>query len=173
MKINHHYENSGGNVHMLKRKDETCRVLCTDPKMNVTIGLAMSRSMGDRDAKRVGVISEPIIDVILLDDINKQDRIFDARSTDDMLDYMSLDSVATRVAYSLYYDSAINNSTNNTATSSNDDDEKNNYDHPLLAAEELALTAAVEWTNLMAIDIEMTILLHLLIFLRIMLVDKC
>ena len=38
MKINHHYENSGGKVCMLKRKDETCRSLCTDPKMNANIG---------------------------------------------------------------------------------------------------------------------------------------
>ena len=80
--------------------------------------------------------------MIQIDDINENDRVFGISITDGTLDYTSLESIATRVAYSLYYDSAIN-----TASSTDDDADNNNYDHPLLAAEELALTAAMGWTK--------------------------
>ena len=57
----------------------------------------MSRSIGDWDAKRVGVISEPIVDITMLDDVDEQDRVFGESATHDMLDCTSLESVATRV----------------------------------------------------------------------------
>ena len=103
----------------------------------------MSRSIGDWDAKRVGVTSEPIIDVVSLDTINEHDKVFGVSITDGMLDYISLESIATRVAYSLYYD---DNSAINTASRTDDDADKNNYDHPL-AAEELTLTAVKSYGN--------------------------
>ena len=52
-----------------------------------------------------------------------------------MLDCVSLESVATRIACSFHHD------TNRT------DDKKINYYHPLLAAEELVLTTAMGWTQ--------------------------
>ena len=49
------------------RREDTPRVMYTDPNTGFQMGLAMSRSIGDWDM--VGVIAEPIVDVLDLRNI--------------------------------------------------------------------------------------------------------
>ena len=60
-------------------------MLWVNEKISGTIWLAMSRIIGDWGAKKVGVISEPLVDFVSLDDIDG-DKVFDISVTDGMLD---------------------------------------------------------------------------------------
>ena len=55
-------EQMGGKVYLPMRG--TSRVLYTDPETGMQSGLAMSRSIGDWEAGKLGVIPDPIVDVI-------------------------------------------------------------------------------------------------------------
>lgn len=49
----------------------TTRVLYKDPTTGSTSGLAMSRSIGDWDAGEVGVVPDPVVDILDIGDIKK------------------------------------------------------------------------------------------------------
>ena len=49
----------------------TTRVLYRDPTTGSTSGLAMSRSIGDWDAGEVGVVPDPLVDILDINDIRK------------------------------------------------------------------------------------------------------
>ncbi|KAL9181538.1 hypothetical protein ACHAXT_010343 [Thalassiosira profunda] len=66
-------EHMGGTVYLpngfLDHGKGTTRVLYQDPTTGSTSGLAMSRSIGDWDAGEVGVIPDPLIDILDVNDI--------------------------------------------------------------------------------------------------------
>ena len=93
----------------------TSRVLYTDPETSVTAGLAMSRSIGDWAAGKLGVIPDPIVDVIDIDQVvNDQLKkgeslstgddvyIFAVSATDGLMDYTTIEVVAQSLASSMY-----------------------------------------------------------------------
>jgi len=66
------------------------------------IGLAMSRSIGDRELKNVGVIADPDIDCIDIDSLAaKGDDLFVVASTDGLYDHVPLETLAKRIGGSL------------------------------------------------------------------------
>lgn len=116
-------ERMGGSVYIPQRG--TSRVLYTDPETGMQSGLAMSRSIGDWEAGKLGVIPDPLVDVIDIpalvegqmscgtiedgestmgancdsaDDV----YVFAVSATDGMMDFASLEIVAETVAVSLY-----------------------------------------------------------------------
>jgi len=69
-------EHMGGTVYLPNGFSDTgkgtTRVLYTDPTTGSTSGLAMSRSIGDWDAGAVGVIPDPLIDILDTNEIKKR-----------------------------------------------------------------------------------------------------
>ena len=129
-------EAMGGQVYIPSRPGATSRVLYVDPVTRNQYGLAMSRSIGDWDAGRLGVIPNPLVDVIdipeliqtqmtqfsqciLLDhlgemtpiprDTAKEDdiHIFAISATDGMMDYVDAQTIAEELAPSLFDEDAV------------------------------------------------------------------
>jgi serine/threonine protein phosphatase PrpC len=145
-------EARGGQVYIPSRG--TSRVVYHDPITGAPTGLAMSRSIGDWEAGKMGVIPDPIVDVldinniianVLLDDIDdEQDSdsyqvnpmphavnghgddvyIFAVSATDGMMDYLSAIEISRVLAHSLFDDSGA---------------------HPVTAVEHLIFAAANAW----------------------------
>lgn len=66
------------------------------------IGLAMSRSIGDRELKNVGVIAEPTIDAIDINSLaTKGDDLFVVASTDGLYDHVPPETLAERLGGSM------------------------------------------------------------------------
>lgn len=91
----------------------TSRVLYTDPETSLTSGLAMSRSIGDWVVGKLGVIPDPIVDVIdvqqvVNEQMNRSNstvddvHIFAVSATDGLMDYVTAELVAKTLASSLY-----------------------------------------------------------------------
>jgi len=117
-------EEMGGQVYIPARG--TSRVLYTDPETGMQSGLAMSRSLGDWEAGKLGVIPNPLVDVIDIPSLvegqmgcnqiegdgevfvdmecdSKDDvYIFAVSATDGMMDFATTEIVAQTVAISLY-----------------------------------------------------------------------
>jgi serine/threonine protein phosphatase PrpC len=145
-------EARGGQVYIPSRG--TSRVVYHDPITGAPTGLAMSRSIGDWEAGKMGVIPDPIVDVldinnvianVLLDDIDdEQDSdsyqvnpmlhsvngdgddvyLFAVSATDGMMDYLSAIEISRVLAHSLFDDSGA---------------------HPVTAVEHLIFAAANAW----------------------------
>lgn len=118
-------EKMGGQVYLPIRG--TSRVLYVDPETGMQSGLAMSRSIGDWEAGKLGVIPDPLVDVIDIPalveaqmnckasdpdgeifvdvecDSDKDDiYVFAVSATDGMMDFATPEIVAETVAVSLY-----------------------------------------------------------------------
>jgi len=126
-------ERMGGRVYIPDRPGSTPRVIYFDKSTGSQSGLAMSRSIGDWDAGRVGVIPNPIVNVIDLNDIvqqyslqhEKDDvHIFAVSASDGMMDFLDTDTISTVMAAALFEDDS---------------------DHPLTACERLISIAAASW----------------------------
>jgi serine/threonine protein phosphatase PrpC len=119
---------AGGQVYLPVRG--TSRVLYTDPETGMQSGLAMSRSIGDWEVGKLGVIPDPIVHVLdipelvqskLLEDCEVLDPdsggvtteclpegvdddvyIFAISATDGLMDFATPETVAQTVAVSLY-----------------------------------------------------------------------
>jgi serine/threonine protein phosphatase PrpC len=136
-------EDMGGQVYIppSHKLDSTSRVMYSNVQEGSGIhGLAMSRSLGDWTAGKVGVIPNPIVDVLDLRDylfvneslnastgdtgIRSNVNIFAFSATDGLLDYLSEQDIAERVSSSFYQEEGI---------------------HPLLVCESLILEAAGRW----------------------------
>jgi serine/threonine protein phosphatase PrpC len=132
----------------------TSRVVFHDPTTGAPTGLAMSRSIGDWEAGKMGVIPDPIVDVLdihnvvanaLLDDLDDEYDadsyqvnsmlhavngaeddvyIFAVSATDGMMDYITAIDIARVLAHSLFDDSGA---------------------HPVTALEHLIFAAANAW----------------------------
>ncbi|VEU34530.1 unnamed protein product [Pseudo-nitzschia multistriata] len=123
-------EKAGGKV--LLPPTGTSRVLYTDPESGLTSGLAMSRSIGDWEVGKFGVIPDPIIDTIDIDEVVEQHSggseddvcIFAVSATDGCMDYTNPEGVAAVLARSMYEDESP---------------------HLLTAMEQIIYTAAAGW----------------------------
>lgn len=102
-------ESRGGQVYLPLRG--TSRVLYTDPVSGMQSGLAMSRSIGDWEVGKLGVIPDPIVDVVdipelVQSELQKQSgddiHIFAVSATDGMMDFISPEAMAHALALSLY-----------------------------------------------------------------------
>jgi serine/threonine protein phosphatase PrpC len=119
-------EKMGGQVY--NPLQGTSRVLYTDPETGMQSGLAMSRSIGDWEVGKLGVIPDPIVDVIDIpelveaqmamdcDVVDPDDGvvsaeclvssddvyIFAVSATDGMMDFATPEEIAQTVALSLY-----------------------------------------------------------------------
>ncbi len=134
---------AGGEVMMppaLHMSRESSRLVVPAPGGNPFGGmaLAMSRAIGDSDAKVVGLISEPEIDVWDLNQYHKQHQSspeeiedsawFAVVASDGMYDVISPEQVANKLGQSLYSDE--------------------NVVSPLEACEQLIRKATLLWINL-------------------------
>lgn len=150
-------ESMGGQVYIPPperiQMGASSRVLYVDPQTGGTSGLAMSRSIGDWAAGKKGVIPDPTVSVIDIEELVKgaeecsslatvaddnggllvqsesscrdlDIEVFAVSATDGLLDFMKLDDIAKTVAISLYEDDGP---------------------HPLSACESLITTAASAW----------------------------
>jgi serine/threonine protein phosphatase PrpC len=59
---------AGGHVHIPPKNPNLSRVIVDSKEFNDTIGLAMSRSLGDYEWTVIGVTPEPLVDIVHLDD---------------------------------------------------------------------------------------------------------
>ena len=78
-------EGLGGKIHIPIRFPMGSRVIVYSKILQESVGLAMSRSIGDWEWKSVGVIAEPIVDVLNIDNLTNafilagSDGLWDAR----------------------------------------------------------------------------------------------
>jgi serine/threonine protein phosphatase PrpC len=119
-------EQMGGEVYLPLMG--TSRVLYTDPDSGLQSGLAMSRSIGDWEVGRLGVIPDPIVAVIDIHDVvegmlyrdcqipdedevmnaacfssSDDIHVFAVSATDGLMDFATPEIVAQTVASSLYH----------------------------------------------------------------------
>ena len=127
-------ERMGGRVRLPPQPGGTSRVMYRDAVTGGEYGLAMSRSIGDWAAGDVGVIPDPLVDVVDLNELVKGDgggkeqtctvsedgeqeclatpaevvegdiQVFAVSATDGLLDYVGIDDIAKHVALGLYDD---------------------------------------------------------------------
>ena len=119
-------EKMGGQVYLPARG--TSRVLYVDPETGMQSGLAMSRSIGDWEAGKIGVIPDPLVDVVDIPELVEAQMnceatsdpdgeifvdsecdsttddvyVFAVSATDGLMDFTTPDIVASTVALSLY-----------------------------------------------------------------------
>jgi serine/threonine protein phosphatase PrpC len=146
-------EAMGGQVYVPSRPGATSRVLYIDPVTRNQYGLAMSRSIGDWDAGKLGVIPDPLVDVIDIPELiqtqmtkvaqcivfdtlgemtsepcdklqNDDVHIFAVSATDGMMDFVDAQTIASELAPSLFDEDGV---------------------HPLSACEKLISMAAMGW----------------------------
>jgi len=99
-------ESMGGEVYMPLLSEDTSRVITYKNKGKIDesiSGLAMSRSLGDKDAKKVGVVSDPLISIIDTSDIlqNKKfsnDVFIVVAASDGLLDTISPEEITVEIA---------------------------------------------------------------------------
>jgi serine/threonine protein phosphatase PrpC len=126
-------ERMGGRVLIPNQTDGSSRALYFDTSTGSQAGLAMSRSLGDWDAARVGVIPNPIVNVVDLNEIIHQTRwsaddddvyIFAVSASDGMMDFVDAKTIARELVPALF---------------------EADGDHPLTACDRLISMAARGW----------------------------
>lgn len=143
-------EEAGGQVYIPVRG--TSRVVYNDPISGAPTGLAMSRSIGDWAAGKMGVIPDPIVHVLDIDTLVSTELyglntarqyevdakggtkeagdpeddvyVFAVSATDGMMDYLHEDEIARILAHALF---------------------EENGAHPISACEHLIFAAAQAW----------------------------
>ena len=107
-------ERCGGEVYLPVRG--TSRVLYTDPVTGIQSGLAMSRSIGDWEVGRFGVIPDPIVHVVDIPELVQSElakhagggeedddvHIFAVSATDGIMDFISAEAIAHALGLSMY-----------------------------------------------------------------------
>lgn len=139
-------EKMGGEVYIpppeRAKNGASSRVLVLDQMTNQMHGLAMSRSIGDWDAGKLGVIPNPtiaVLDVLELlgsvasgtadTDVSDGDvEVFAVSATDGLLDFVDIETIVKTVAHSLYEEEGS---------------------HLLSACDSLISTAAMAWSKKM------------------------
>lgn len=126
-------ERMGGRVLIPDGFGSTSRAVYFDTSTGSQSGLAMSRSLGDWDAGKVGVIPDPIVNVVDLKEIIRQSRwsdddddvyIFAVSASDGMTDFVDPHTIARELVPALF---------------------EPDGDHPLTACERLITMAALGW----------------------------
>ncbi len=100
-------EKAGGHIFVPNPpKDPTLwsRVIITSKQKNENVGLAMSRSIGDSEWSAVGVISEPIVNKVTINEFLSANtrRMFVVSASDGLFDMRQPDFIAHYLAQSLY-----------------------------------------------------------------------
>jgi serine/threonine protein phosphatase PrpC len=100
-------ESKGGTVYIPWNPSESSRVIYTIPgPPRLQMGLAMSRSLGDADAKRQQlIVPDPdivTIDVFQDDDGNDDSQYFVILATDGVMDHLELDEVIVPLGKALF-----------------------------------------------------------------------
>jgi serine/threonine protein phosphatase PrpC len=135
-------EEMGGEVYVPENPGGTSRAIYVDPITGGRTGLAMSRSIGDWDVGKLGVIPNPIVDIVDLSNYSfmgeERFSLFAVSATDGLMDYIEAPIIAQHVATHLFHDDTT---TDNPAMDDNDANRK----HVLIACEELVLEAAGRW----------------------------
>lgn len=95
-------EKAGGTVTEGSGKTHSSRVIIPFGKQ--AIGLAMSRSIGDSGGMGVGVIADPTIDVIPLEEVSKSGllQLFAVAATDGIFDFITPQEVADFLSRAMY-----------------------------------------------------------------------
>lgn len=138
-------ERMGGEVYIpppeRAKEGASSRVIVMDKKTNKRHGLAMSRSIGDWEAGKVGVIPHPT--VVVLDILELLENaggttapglasdnvgVFAVSATDGLLDFVEIEKIVKTIAWSLY---------------------QKEEPHLLSACENLITTAAISWSKAM------------------------
>lgn len=91
---------AGGSVEESPFPGFSARVLVPIDAMNA-MALAMSRALGDFEAKKIGVSCVPTTEVVNLKKLSKDRQYFVVAATDGIFDQITLPEVAERVAMSL------------------------------------------------------------------------
>lgn len=121
-------EKAGGTVIIPKPEDmESSRVIIPHGEGSA-LALAMSRSIGDSEGAKIGVIANPTIDVIDLDEVSMSGtlKLFAVAATDGIFDLVKPPEVAEHLSRALYSESSS----------------------LLQACEELILSASLRWKGL-------------------------
>jgi hypothetical protein len=105
----------GGTVHEPLQKEmesgyDSSRVIVADEKRGYQVSLAMSRSLGDWNFAKAGVIAEPIIDILDLNEITISSsssssslcKVFAVSATDGLLDYVTPQEMGETLAKALF-----------------------------------------------------------------------
>ncbi|GAX26688.1 hypothetical protein FisN_2Hh369 [Fistulifera solaris] len=92
-------EGRGGKIHTPPQNSAMSRVIVFSKVANETIGLAMSRSVGDLEWKKIGVTAEPIVDVVPIESIDRQ---FLVAASDGLWDLRRMEFLARRFTNDLY-----------------------------------------------------------------------
>jgi len=98
-------ESLGGEVLIPSNPSETSRVIISKGEGGLGLGLAMSRSIGDWDGEKVGVISDPSIDVINVSQVKQ--HLFVVIASDGLFDYVLPNYILQSVAHGLYSDNNV------------------------------------------------------------------
>jgi serine/threonine protein phosphatase PrpC len=106
-------EKAGGHIFVPNPpKDPTLwsRVIITSKQKNENVGLAMSRSIGDSEWSAVGVISEPIVNKVTINEFLSANtrRMFVVSASDGLFDMRQPEFIAHYFAQSLYEPSSSN-----------------------------------------------------------------
>jgi len=125
-------ERMGGQVYIPppNQLGASSRVLFVDKNTDRMNGLAMSRSIGDWDAGKLGVIPDPtvavldMLEIVGVKELGGDVEVFAVSATDGLLDFVEIEKIAKTVAHSLYAEEGP---------------------HPLSACESLITTAATLW----------------------------
>ena len=105
--------------------DATARLLIPYPD-GVEFALAMSRSLGDTEAEKLGKLAEPTTDIIELTKLDKNRHYIAVAVTDGIFDKVPSLEIAQHVARSLLPQSAL---------------------QPLASAEQLIMKSSFLWLN--------------------------
>jgi serine/threonine protein phosphatase PrpC len=102
-------ENLGGRIHIPPKNPMGSRVIAHSATHREDVGLAMSRSIGDWEWTAVGVIPDPDIQVVNLEefwntnDISKKDaKVFVVLGSDGLFDTRRVEFVARHLAYGFF-----------------------------------------------------------------------
>jgi serine/threonine protein phosphatase PrpC len=92
-------ESSGGRIHTPPQNPAVSRVIVFSKAANETIGLAMSRSIGDSEWKEIGVTAEPIVDVVPIESL---DQKYIVAASDGLWDLRRMEFLARQLTKDLY-----------------------------------------------------------------------
>ena len=102
-------ENLGGRIHIPPKHPMGSRVIARSATHHEDVGLAMSRSIGDREWTAVGVIPDPDVQVVNLEEFwntnnirTKDSKVFVVLGSDGLFDTRRVEFVAKHLAYGFF-----------------------------------------------------------------------
>ena len=96
-------ENLGGRVHIPPKHPMGSRVIAYSSTHHEDVGLAMSRSIGDPEWTKVGVIPDPDVQVVNLEEeFTKDSKVFVVLGSDGLFDSRKVEFVAKHLAYGFF-----------------------------------------------------------------------